>query len=92
MTSQNGKRRRVLILGAGGRDFHNFNTVYRDDPNYEVVAFTAAQIPDIDKQRYPVELAGALYPAGVPIFPQDGWEQLVTEQGIDEVNLAYSDL
>jgi predicted GTPase len=85
-------RRRVLILGAGGRDFHNFNTVYRDDPAYEVVAFTAAQIPDIDDRTYPAELAGPLYPDGVPIYPQDGWERFVQEQRIDEVNLAYSDL
>ena len=92
MNDGNQARRRVLILGAGGRDFHNFNTVYRDDPACEVVAFTAAQIPDIDKRRYPPELSGPLYPDGVPVYPQDGWEQLAREQGIDEVNLAYSDL
>jgi predicted GTPase len=85
-------RRRVLILGAGGRDFHNFNMVYRDDPTYEVVAFTAAQIPGIDTRVYPAELAGPRYPAGIPIYPQDGWEQLVRDHQIDEVNLAYSDL
>jgi predicted GTPase len=89
---ENQPRRRVIILGAGGRDFHNFNTVYRDDPAYEVVAFTAAQIPDIDKRRYPAELSGELYPAGIPVYPQDGWEHLVRAQRIDEVNLAYSDL
>jgi predicted GTPase len=94
MTNRNDKhdRRRVIILGAGGRDFHNFNTVFRDDPAYEVVAFTAAQIPDIDKRRYPAELAGELYPAGIPVYPQEGWEHLVRDERIDEVNLAYSDL
>ena len=60
--------RRVLILGAAGRDFHNFNTVYRDNPDFKVVAFTATQIPDIAGRKYPAELAGKLYPAGIPIF------------------------
>ena len=86
------RRRRAIILGAGGRDFHNFNTVYRDDPSYEVVAFTAAQIPDIENRIYPPELAGPLYPDGVPIYPQEDLERLVGEEAIDEVNLAYSDL
>ena len=85
-------RRRVLILGAAGRDFHNFNTYFRDEPQFEVVAFTAAQIPNIDDRTYPSELSGPLYPQGVTIFPQEGWEELVTEQDIDEVVLAYSDL
>jgi len=87
-----GSRRRVIILGAGGRDFHNFNIVYRDDPSYEVVAFTAAQIPNTEKRTYPPELAGPLYPAGIPIYPQEDFERLVRQEAIDEVNLAYSDL
>lgn len=62
-------RIRTLILGAAGRDFHNFNVVYRDDTRYEVFGFTAAQIPNIADRRYPADLAGPLYPAGVPIFP-----------------------
>ena len=60
-------RRRVMILGAAGRDFHNFNVVYRDDPSYEVVAFTATQIPGIEERRYPASLAGSHYPDGIPI-------------------------
>ncbi len=82
----------MLILGAAGRDFHDFNTVYRDDPEYEVVGFTATQIPNIDDRRYPASLAGLLYPAGIPILPQEGWERLIAEQGIDEVVFAYSDV
>lgn len=92
MTSRRPNHRRVLILGAGGRDFHNFNVVYRDDPACEVVAFTASQIPNIDNRVYPPELAGPLYPAGIPILPEEGWERLVREHEIDEVILAYSDL
>ena len=64
-------RRRVVIMGAAGRDFHDFNVVYRDDPSVEVVAFTATQIPGIADRRYPPELAGPLYPAGIPIRPRD---------------------
>ena len=63
-------RTRVLIAGAAGRDFHNFNVVYRGRPEYEVVAFTATQIPNIDGRRYPAELAGSLYPEGIPILPE----------------------
>ncbi len=85
-------RKRVIIMGAAGRDFHNFNVVYRDDPNCEVVAFTAAQIPGIAKRRYPPELAGAFYPAGIPIFPETELERLVREQAVNEVVFAYSDL
>jgi len=84
--------RRVVILGAAGRDFHNFNTVYRDDPAHEVVAFTATQIPDIAGRRYPPELAGKLYPSGIPIVPEEELEELVRERGIDEVVFAYSDV
>src|ERR687883_1409175 len=85
-------RTRVLIAGAAGRDFHNFNVVYRDRPEYEVVAFTATQIPNIDGRRYPAELAGTLYPEGIPILPESALEQLIREHEIDEVVFAYSDV
>jgi predicted GTPase len=83
---------RVLILGAAGRDFHNFNVVYRDDPATWVVAFTAAQIPGIAGRRYPAELAGPRYPAGIPIEPEDALERLVREHAVDLVVFAYSDV
>jgi predicted GTPase len=85
-------RTRVLIAGAAGRDFHNFNLVYRDSPVHEVVAFTATQIPNIDGRRYPAELAGSLYPDGIPILPESALEQLVREHEIDVVVFAYSDV
>lgn len=85
-------RRKVLILGAAGRDFHNFNVVYRDDPSVDVVAFTAAQIPGIAGRRYPPVLAGPLYPDGIPIFPEDELESICREHSVDEVILAYSDI
>ena len=85
-------RTRVLIAGAAGRDFHNFNLVYRDRPDYEVVAFTATQIPNIDGRRYPAELAGSLYPEGIPILPESALEELVREHEIDSVVFAYSDV
>ena len=85
-------RKRVLILGAGGRDFHDFNVVFRDDPDVEVVAITAAQIPNIDQRRYPPALSGPLYPNGIPIRPQEEFEQLVTELAVDEAVVSYSDL
>src|SRR6187455_2095180 len=85
-------RTRVLIAGAAGRDFHNFNLVYRDRPEYEVVAFTATQIPNIDGRRYPPELAGSLYQEGIPILPESALEQLVREHEIDSVVFAYSDV
>src|SRR5207302_9683144 len=85
-------RTRVLIAGAAGRDFHNFNLVYRDRPEYEVVAFTATQIPNIDGRRYPAELAGSLYPEGIPILPEAALEELVREHEIDSVVFAYSDV
>jgi predicted GTPase len=81
-----------LIAGAAGRDFHNFNLVYRDSPAHEVVAFTATQIPNIDDRRYPAELAGTLYPEGIPILPESALEQLVREHEIDVVVFAYSDV
>src|SRR5436190_16409942 len=85
-------RIRVLIAGAAGRDFHNFNLVYRDSPAHEVVAFTATQIPNIDGRRYPRELAGSLYPEGIPILPESALEQLVRQHEIDVVVFAYSDV
>lgn len=86
------KRTKVIILGAAGRDFHNFNVFFRDNPSYEVVAFTAAQIPDIEKRYYPKELSGELYPNGIPIHPEDDLEELVSRYGAEEVIMAYSDL
>lgn len=85
-------RRRVLIMGAAGRDFHDFNTLLRDDRDAEVVAFTAAQIPNIDGRRYPPELAGPRYPAGIPIYPEADLEGLIRSLAVDEVIFAYSDV
>jgi predicted GTPase len=79
-------------MGAGGRDFHDFNTVFREDPSYRVVAFTAAQIPGIADRVYPPSLAGPLYPGGIPIRPEDELPDLVRREGVDEVVLSYSDL
>jgi predicted GTPase len=84
--------RRVLIAGAGGRDFHTFNVIFRDDPDTEVVAFTAAQIPNIDNRSYPPELAGVLYPNGIPIRPEAELDTIVRERSIDDVVFAYSDV
>ena len=83
---------RILVLGAAGRDFHLFNTLYRDNPAAEVVAFTAQQIPHIDDRRYPPELAGELYPEGIPILPEDRLEDLILEHDVEMVVLGYSDL
>ncbi|MDQ2983592.1 MAG: cyclic 2,3-diphosphoglycerate synthase [Actinomycetota bacterium] len=85
-------RTRVLIAGAAGRDFHNFNVVYRGREEFEVVAFTATQIPNIDGRVYPPQLAGTLYPDGIPIAPEDELESLVAEHDVDEVVFAYSDV
>ena len=85
-------RTKVVIMGAAGRDFHDFNVVYRDDPTVEVVAFTATQIPGIADRRYPPELAGPLYPAGIPIVPEDDLDQIFATQKIDRVVFAYSDV
>jgi predicted GTPase len=84
--------RRVVIMGAAGRDFHNFNVVYRDDPEVEVVAFTATQIPGIENRRYPAELAGSRYPEGIPILPEDDLTKIVGDLEVDEVVFAYSDV
>ena len=86
------ERIRTVIMGAAGRDFHNFNVVYREDPSYDVVAFTAAQIPNIDGRRYPASLAGPLYPDGIPIHPESELESLIQAHRIREVVFAYSDV
>ncbi|MDH5606240.1 MAG: cyclic 2,3-diphosphoglycerate synthase [Anaerolineae bacterium] len=86
------ERLRVLIMGAAGRDFHNFNTYFRDNQAYEVVAFTAAQIPDIDGRIYPPELAGGLYPKGIPIQPEEKLGSLIAEHHVAQVVFAYSDV
>jgi predicted GTPase len=84
--------RRVVILGAAGRDFHNFNTVYRDNPDYQVVAFTATQIPDIAGRRYPAELAGKLYPKGIPIYDESELADLIRREKLDAAVFSYSDV
>ena len=84
--------KKLLILGAAGRDFHNFNVVFRNNPDYQVVAFTATQIPDIAGRRYPAELAGRLYPDGIPIFEEKNMESLIAEHDIDVVVFSYSDI
>ena len=85
-------RRRVVIMGAAGRDFHDFNVVYRDDPTYEVVAFTATQIPGIDDRSYPTALAGPHYHHPIPIVPEADLERLIRDERVDEVVFAYSDV
>jgi len=85
-------QRRVLIMGAAGRDFHNFNVTYREDPRVKVVAFTATQIPFIDDRTYPSSLAGERYPAGIPIHDESMLTQLIKEQEIDDVIFSYSDV
>jgi predicted GTPase len=84
--------KRVLILGAAGRDFHNFNVLFRDNPDYHVAAFTATQIPDIAGRRYPAALAGRLYPEGIPIREEKDLEALISEHQIDAVAFSYSDI
>ncbi len=85
-------RRKIIIMGAAGRDFHNFNCLYRDNKNYEVVAFTATQIPDIEGRRYPKSLAGELYPKGIPIHDESELVTLIKKHNIDEVVFSYSDV
>lgn len=85
-------KRNVIIIGAAGRDFHNFNTYYRDNDAYNVVAFTAAQIPDIDDRKYPAELAGSLYPEGIPIYAEEELETLIKDLKADECAFSYSDV
>ncbi|MGB7875960.1 MAG: GTPase, partial [Anaerolineales bacterium] len=83
---------KTLIMGAAGRDFHNFNTFFRGNKDYEVVAFTATQIPDIEGRLYPTELAGDLYPSGIPIRPEEELPALIKEHGVEQVVFAYSDV
>src|SRR4249920_3182844 len=83
---------RILILGAAGRDFHNFNVVYRDDPGVDVVAFTATQIPFIDARTYPPQLAGPRYPDGIPIHPEGALTELIRDLEATDVVFAYSDV
>jgi predicted GTPase len=92
MSPSPASRRRVLIMGAAGRDFHNFNVAYRDDEGAEVVAFTAAQIPGIEGRLYPPELAGPLYPDGIRILPENDLEALIASHGVEEVVFSYSDV
>ncbi len=84
--------RRVLILGAAGRDFHDFNVIFRNNPEFRIVAFTATQIPDIAGRRYPAALAGELYPDGIPILEEDKMEQIIRDEHVDEAVFAYSDV
>jgi len=85
-------RKKILIMGAAGRDFHNFNVVFRDNPNYEIVCFTATQIPGIEGRRYPPLLAGKLYPNGIPIEPEENLPELIKKHNVTEVIFAYSDV
>jgi predicted GTPase len=82
----------MLILGAAGRDFHNFNVFFRNQPDFHVVGFTAAQIPGIANRHYPAALAGPSYPDGIPIFPEHDLQNLLIEQGVDSVVFSYSDI
>jgi len=90
--SDKGRRTKVVIMGAAGRDFHNFNVYFRNNDKYEVVAFTATQIPGIEKRKYPPELAGSGYPAGIPIYPEEKIVELIKRYDIDQVIFAYSDV
>jgi len=85
-------RSRIIIMGAAGRDFHNFNTYFRDNEMYEVIAFTATQIPNIEDRKYPPELAGKLYPDGIPIYSEEELPHLIRRFGIEQVVFAYSDI
>lgn len=84
--------KKVIIMGAAGRDFHNFNVYYRDNSDYQIVAFTATQIPDIDDRKYPAELAGELYPEGIPIYDEKALVDLIKKHNVDEVCFSYSDI
>lgn len=83
---------RTIIMGAAGRDFHNFNVFFRDNPDYEVVAFTATQIPNIESRKYPADLTGSLYPEGIPIFPEADLDELIKKFNAEQVVFAYSDV
>lgn len=91
-TSSTSSKKRVVIMGAAGRDFHDFNTVFRDNNDYTVVAFTATQIPDIDGKVYPAALAGKLYPKGIPIYDESELSEIIKKEKIDEVVFSYSDV
>ena len=82
----------MIIAGAAGRDFHDFNTTFRNNSDYRVVAFTATQIPNIDGRRYPPELSGELYPAGIPIHPENDLPALIKSEKVDDVFFSYSDV
>jgi predicted GTPase len=92
MTNTFSQPQRVLIMGAAGRDFHNFNVFFRNNPRFQVVAFTATQIPDIEGRLYPTALAGELYPQGIPIYAEAELDRLVRELAVDQVIFAYSDV
>jgi predicted GTPase len=92
MEEENMSKKKVIIIGAAGRDFHNFNTYYRDNENYEVVAFTAAQIPDIEGRKYPAELAGSLYPDGIPIHAEEDLAKFIRDLDVDDCVFSYSDV
>src|SRR3990172_7541061 len=85
-------KKNVLIMGAAGRDFHNFNVAYRQNPEVQVVAFTATQIPNIEGRVYPPELAGTQYPKGIPVYPEAELVRLIAELEVDQVVFAYSDV
>ena len=80
---------RTLIMGAAGRDFHNFNVFFRDNKDYDVVAFTATQIPNIEGRRYPAELAGSLYPEGIPIYPESDLLDLIKKHNVEPVSYTH---
>ena len=84
--------KKIVVMGAAGRDFHNFNCLLRDDPDYEVIAFTATQIPNIEDRKYPAALAGDRYPGGIPILPEDDLERLIAEDGVEQAWFSYSDV
>ncbi|MCI0496783.1 MAG: GTPase, partial [Thermoplasmata archaeon] len=83
---------KIIIMGAAGRDFHNFNVLYRNDPNVRVIAFTATQIPDIAGRRYPPALSGPNHPDGIPIYPEEMLVELIGKNGVTKVVFAYSDV
>jgi predicted GTPase len=83
---------KVIIMGAAGRDFHNFNVYFKDNPRYKVISFTAAQIPDIEGRVYPPELAGKAYPEGIPIYPENQLAELIRNDKVDLVAFSYSDV
>src|SRR3989344_3467074 len=85
-------KKRVIILGAAGRDYHNFLTYFKDNPNYEVVAFTQAQIPGIEKRKFPKQLAGRLYKKDIPFYPEEKLSELIKKLNVDEVVFSYSDV